>query len=268
MLQLDKKIADTLPSVGSSATPYKWEVFEVTAKDGKRYVVSIGSYDCNVGGGGPKRIEILVANNHTQPRNTHPAMIGGGYKQHGSVRVTPGGVYLDVTHLKYLGIGSLVFNIVVEWAKRTYPGLDVVPIRIVPQDPESESWAEFEKRRDALIQFYGRFGFTWQNPPVADGEGAYPSNPMTESALKLYPEQSLTRVRRLNVPGTLDVLFDYAKRMIELERTLESKSTTITNMERKLASRIAPWSALGRRLNILFLPLLFIVGVAFGRWIG
>ena len=44
MLQLDKKIADTLPSVGSSATPYKWEVFEVTAKDGKRYVVSIGSY--------------------------------------------------------------------------------------------------------------------------------------------------------------------------------------------------------------------------------
>ncbi len=268
MLDLNKTIADSLPSVRGSTNPYKWEVFEVTAKDGKRYVVSIGSFESNIGGNGPRRIDILVANNHTQPRTNHPAMIGGGYKTHGRVRVTPGGVYLDVAHLKYLGIGSLVFNIVVDWAKHAYPGLDVVPIRIVKKDSESESPAQFQKRREALIKFYGRFGFQWQNPPVADAEGGYPSDPMTECALKLYPSQKLLQIRRLDVPGTLDTLFDNSKRMMELEGELKRKTRAIENLKEKLRSRLEPWATLGRRMNYVFLPLLFITGIALGRSIG
>jgi len=268
MFELNPKIADALPSVRTTSKPYKWEVFEVTAKDGRKYVVSIGSYESDPGAGGPTAIDVLVANNHSHPRNPRPAMIGGGSKELARVKVTPGGVYLDVPHLKFHGIGSIVFNIVVAWAKRTFPSIGVVPIRIVRQDPKSESPKEFEARRDALIKFYGRFGFTWPTPLIEDEGGGFSSQDMTEEDLRVYPEARLTRIRRLDLPSALDVLFDDANALIDAQAELEAGSKKLAHTRALLTSRRDPWNVVGRRLNFIMLPILFVCGVAIGRWIG
>lgn len=258
-------LSEMLPVPAIVDRPFRWELFEIKDWNGEANVIAIGSLERFDSESGKRFIDVSVRNCHPESDCNRGIMLGGGSLENGRVKVTPGGVYNDAgDHLKYCGIGSLVFNVVIDWAIRTYPDKAVVPITLARQG-EKESEPELKDRLAGLIKFYGRFGFSWDEIPKKNELGMYPSHGVTSgSQLRIYPEKNLHRVRRLGLPGVISNMCGEMEKRQDVSLELAARTEALTRHKKMLDDKFGGLKAFASRISFLLLMICIVAGFMVG----
>lgn len=247
------------PSIVRSDPDQCWQGFIVEAKINvaDHSLIVIGTRE----GRDTQGVHLDISALEIDPKKDAPFrfMIGKAYApSHTTVRATGGGVYLEHSTLKGHGIGNLVLNESVGWIIRNFEASkNVVPMTIV-RDPDQTD-RQWLNKFDKLTDFYGRFGFTWPNPPVENGTRSFSSNPLTVSSLKVWPLENLLQIRKVNLPEVLRV---YLARIqedarIDKDRTIADLRQLLREERERVRDRIS-------RRWLVALPLTMAVGF----WVG
>lgn len=258
---LTREDSDLLPSLGTWDQPFHWSVFVVSPRKGgpgMPTLIAVGTIE-KLTARGPT-IDITVVDLMQTEPTIRPVMTGqGALSRNNRVKLTPGDVLIHPAALRGRGIGNLVFNIVTAWAQRAYPGHQAEPITLVRSN--SASGAEWEHEFSKLTEFYGRFGFRWQTPPVETDRNHFPSDPPLVRDLTQVLEADLPLIRRVHLPAAvtnmIDQLHDYADDRAQL-----------TTVSRLLKERREQWRSLGSRLNYFAWGIAFVAGVLAARLAG
>lgn len=170
---------------------WRWKCFEVDA-DGHPLILVGTSEDPSPD---HRRFNIIAYDITRHAFESEPPLMKSLAMPHGfeRVKITDGYVVLDCPRLQGLGLGTLIFNEGVAWAKVNFPDYEVAPISL-----DRPNRQKFEQ----LTRFYGRFGLSWDQPP-ADWEWGVKSllsRPVRARELRTYPLEALPLIRQINVP--------------------------------------------------------------------
>jgi len=243
---LTPEIAAMFPTPGEHDEPYSWSLFEVGPQP-HGCLIAIGTLEEE--GGKNREVKVRVLDLTERSWHRRQVMNSLGRFTGSGVQLTDGFVEVIHPNLRGLGVGTLVFNVVTAWAQRTFPGREVNPITLV----RPANGTEF----DRLTRFYGRFGFMWDRP--ADGWSRhFASKPMTVDALKQYPEELLSDVRRVDLTAGLTAMLD---RMLEAD----DDRRMIDGLRIQLADRRDRWRTIGYRLNLFGYAVAALAGVGAAR---
>lgn len=139
------------------------------------------------------------------------------------VKLTNGGVIIDPTYMRGLGIGSFLFDSVVRWAKDFDSLLHVVTITASDVDATEDN----QERRN---RFYTHFGIRFIDSPVNEGVVGGHSLPMRVADLTSYDGWK----KKMQVHKVDDALRqmgdDYralAAENVELTRSVQAKERAI-----------------------------------------
>jgi hypothetical protein len=189
---------------------------------------------------GPKLVARVVDVGDTSSQLPHVMRGEGRIVRPGRVKITTGDVMIHRPELRGRGLGYLVLNASIDWARLHHPDAGVEPITVVrPVASSDEEWlVEFEK----LAAFYGRFGFLWRSPPVENERRHYPSDPITVSALRPVQEGDLPLIRRIDMPASLTRILDRLHQGVEDRDRLDALGKALRSQREK-------WLLAGYRLN-------------------
>ena len=255
---LTKEDSDLLPSLGTWDQPFHWSVFVVSSKKGgpgMPTLIAVGTIE-KLTARGPT-IDVTVVDLMQTEATIRPVMTGqGALSRNNRVKLTPGDVLIHPAALRGRGIGNLVFNIVTAWAQRAYPGHHAEPITLVRSN--SASGAEWEHEFSKLTEFYGRFGFRWQTPPVEADRNHFPSDPPLIRDLTQMLETDLPLIRRIHLPTAITNMVGRLHEAADERAKLKTVSSV-------LKARREGWRAIGSRLNYLGWGVAFALGLSLAR---
>lgn len=258
MMILTKEDSGLLPSPGKWDLPFDWSIFELSPRKngrGQPDLIAVGSLERRTDRG--LTIDVRVVDlMETQP-TIRPVMVGeGAPTSRNRVKLTPGDVLIHRESMRGRGVGILVFNIVTAWAQRVHPDRHVEPITLVRAKCASEAEWQHEYRK--LTEFYGRFGFKWQTPPIENGYNHFPSDPLLVRDLTQVPEADLPQIRRIDLPAATTAMFERLHESADERERLQILSAALVDHRTK-------WRSIGSRLNYFAWIVAFGFGVAAAR---
>lgn len=241
-MELSDDDTSLLEPPGRWTPPFAWTFFELLEKKGGRSgrtLIALGTMEVP-SELGPKHVARVVDVGETSPQLPHVMTGEGRVVRPGRVKITTGDVMIHRPELRGRGLGYLVLNASIEWARLHHPDAEVEPITVVrPVASSDEEWlTEFEK----LTAFYGRFGFRWRSPPVEVDRRHYPSELITVSELSPVQEGDLPLIRRIDMPASLTRILDRLHQGAEDQDRLEALGKALRSQREK-------WVLAGCRLN-------------------
>lgn len=258
-MELSDDDTSLLEPPGKWTPPFAWTFFELLEKEGGRAgrtLIALGTMEAS-GDLGPKLVARVVDVGDTSSQLPHVMTGEGRVVRPGRVKITSGDVMIHRPELRGRGLGYLVLNASIEWARLHHPDAEVEPITVVrPVASSDEEWLiEFAK----LTAFYGRFGFRWRSPPVETDRRNYPSEPITVAALKPVQEGDLPLIRRIDMPASLTRILH------RLHEGVDDRSR-VNALGEALRDRRARWRLAGYRLNWLGWAAALAIGWLAGKW--